>query len=938
MELSRGSEWNRWDLHVHTASSYDYKYKGDDADRLLCEALRANNIKAVAITDHFIIDKDRINSLRSLAPDIVFFPGVELRTDKGAKNLHIILIFDNNIDLSNLSGDFDAIMLRNKAKSANSNDTIYWTFEDIIDFANNHDALVSIHAGKKTNGIDKEITNGIPVNEAIKSDIAEYVHFFEIGQKKDIDDYEQHVFKVIERKALIICSDSHNPNEYSTNEPLWIKADISFQGLRQCIYQPLERVFVGVIPPMLDRLNKNRQVNIDYVSAKRVDAPTNSEVNWFDFELPINPGMVAVIGNKGSGKSALSDILGHLCKCQTMSSASFLNIGRFRKLPKNYSRDYIARIQWADGEKSEELLDSIDYGTTIEDAQYLPQKYIEDVCNDIGNVFQREIDKVIFSYVDKTERGDASNLKELVNLKSKSIELTAKSDINQLQELNEQIIHLEAKKTNQYKKQIGDSKKKSEETLARHEKSKPAEVVKPPEIDADTEYQRQLNSVNEEITKVQNEIKAFNTKISEINAYINDLNSLIAQVAFLETEYNEVKSIADAFVAKYNIDTGDYSFSFETPRTFFESLLTKAEADKDEYQSKISDPDSGLEKNLHILLSRKVDLISSADSEEKAYQKYLSDLADWNQRKDEIIGDCDTEGSLVFYAKEYEYLTEQLDIDYSKLIDKREKIVRKIYENKLKLVEVYKSIYAPVQNEITDLLGSIEDNVSFQAEIYMSNPGLTAAILNFVNQKYSGIFKGQEGSHVLDRLIRATDFNDIENVLKFINQVCTASTEDLEISEKKINDKIGFYNFIFGMTYIDVNFKLKMGARSLEELSPGERGIVLLIFYLALSQESKPIIIDQPEDNLDNQSVYSKLVPSICRAKQKRQVIIVTHNPNIAIACDAEQIIYCEMNKNTNQIHYEAGAIENPIIRSHVVDVLEGTMPAFDLRRRKYIV
>ena len=78
----RGSEWNRWDLHVHTASSYDYKYKGNDADDLLCQMLRQNGIKAVAITDHFMIDKERIENLRSIAPEIVFFPGVELRTDK----------------------------------------------------------------------------------------------------------------------------------------------------------------------------------------------------------------------------------------------------------------------------------------------------------------------------------------------------------------------------------------------------------------------------------------------------------------------------------------------------------------------------------------------------------------------------------------------------------------------------------------------------------------------------------------------------------------------------------------------------------------------------------------------------------------------------------------------------------------------------------------
>ena len=157
MEMyERGSEWHKWDLHLHTASSYDYKYKAPDADDLLCQTLKQNDVKAVAITDHFKIDKDRIESLRSKAPEIVFFPGVELRTDKGSNNLHLILIFSEKSDLSTLSADFEAIMVRQKAKSFESDDTIYWEFSDIISFAKEHHALITIHAGRKTNGIDKK--------------------------------------------------------------------------------------------------------------------------------------------------------------------------------------------------------------------------------------------------------------------------------------------------------------------------------------------------------------------------------------------------------------------------------------------------------------------------------------------------------------------------------------------------------------------------------------------------------------------------------------------------------------------------------------------------------------------------------------------------------------------------------------------------------------
>ena len=137
--------------------------------------------------------------------------------------------------------------------------------------------------------------------------------------------------------------------------------------------------------------------------------------------------------------------------------------------------------------------------------------------------------------------------------------------------------------------------------------------------------------------------------------------------------------------------------------------------------------------------------------------------------------------------------------------------------------------------------------------------------------------------------------------------------------------------------YNKVQFSLKMDDKSLSELSPGQRGNVLLVFYLALNKKSEPLIIDQPEDNLDNQSVYNKLVPCILEAKKNRQVIIVTHNPNIAVACDAEQIICASIEKSTNKITYSSGSIENPEIRGNVIDVLEGTMPAFNLRRIKYV-
>ena len=933
----RGSEWNRWDLHLHTASSYDYKYKGEDVDEALCSALLKNDIRAVAITDHFTIDKSRINRLRAIAPNIVFFPGVELRTDKGANNLHVILLFSEKVDLEVLSADFDAIMIRTKAKSSSSNDTIYWTFEDIIEFSKQHDALVSIHAGRKTNGIDKEITNALKVNEAIKADIAANVHFFEIGQKRDINDYEQHVFKDIQRKPLILCSDNHDPYSYCPNEALWIKADLTFEGLKQCLYQPLERVFIGVIPPILDRLSKNKQVNIDSISVKRVDTPANDSVHWFDVELPLNPGMTAIIGNKGTGKSALSDIIGHLCKCNTMESASFLNARRFRKPPKNYSNDYIAKIIWADGETREVSLSDEDYITTIEDAQYLPQKFIEDTCNNIEDEFQDEIDKVIFSYVDRAERGDAKNLQELVRQKSRPIELGIQADTTRIKELNTQIIKLEQKKTETYKKRISDGLKKVLETLYRHDKSKPEEVKKPEPQDVDSKYHVELQRLNNGIEEKRRKKEETTESIVRLNALIDEATAIIAEINLLESQSVSMQNMINAFIEKFDLNQEKTTITLITPTDYLIGIKKQAVEDKVKYQDSITNPEHGFTVVMQRLEEQKAKLIASADSEEKKYQKYLSDLEEWNRRRAEIQGDKNTEGTFFYFMQEQEYIETSLETDYKKLVSQRDEMTRKLHYDKAALLSIYQSIYTPIQGEITELLGDIEDNVTFKAELFMRNPEVSSEALSYVDQRMKGrFFRSNDALQTIEKLVRNTDFNDVDSVLSFVHSISEAATEDLEQAEKKITDRQGFYDFLYCLDYIGVNFQLKMGCRNLNELSPGERGIVLLVFYLALSKASKPIIIDQPEDNLDNQSVYSKLVPCICRAKQKRQIIIVTHNPNIAVACDAEQIVVCEMDKSTYQIRYTSGAIENPEIRKHVVDVLEGTKPAFDLRSRKY--
>nr|WP_049920112.1 ABC transporter ATP-binding protein [Halobiforma nitratireducens] len=118
----------------------------------------------------------------------------------------------------------------------------------------------------------------------------------------------------------------------------------------------------------------------------------------------------------------------------------------------------------------------------------------------------------------------------------------------------------------------------------------------------------------------------------------------------------------------------------------------------------------------------------------------------------------------------------------------------------------------------------------------------------------------------------------------------------------------------------------------MEDLSLGQKGTVLLKILLA--QDEKPLIIDQPEENLDNRFIYKTLKDAFKEAKKKRQVIIATHNANLVVNTDAEQVVVA--NYEENEISFTAGPLEDSEIREEVTTILEGGEQAFIQREEKY--
>jgi ABC-type cobalamin/Fe3+-siderophores transport system ATPase subunit len=147
--------------------------------------------------------------------------------------------------------------------------------------------------------------------------------------------------------------------------------------------------------------------------------------------------------------------------------------------------------------------------------------------------------------------------------------------------------------------------------------------------------------------------------------------------------------------------------------------------------------------------------------------------------------------------------------------------------------------------------------------------------------------------------------------------------------------------WLYDTTHVEVQYGIEYESVAVEQLSPGTRGIVLLLLYLAVDQRDlRPLIVDQPEENLDPESVFLELVPHFREARKRRQIIVVTHNANLVVNTDADQVIVASSERTAGAvlptIRYRSGSLENQEIRMKVCEILEGGQRAFLERERRY--
>lgn len=950
--LERGSEWRRWDLHVHTPDTALNDQFGS-WDEYLAEINAQDVVRVIGATDYFLLGNySKLKAYRAddKLPEIdLLIPNIEFRiappSDKAsALNIHLLVsphdpnheqeIHDALARLKWKYGEKNYSCLRaalitlGKAFDSKITDERVALEAGVTQFKIDFSAfrtwyddepwlkansIIVVDAGKDgLSGFYKEGGWG-----AWRDEITRFCHALFSGRpgerefwlcRKTKEDTET-VMKLGGPKPCLHGSDAHKLADLfrpAEDRFCWIKADTTFEGLRQVLYEPADRVHIGPTAPLY-----HDEARV--ISAVRL---SHSD-SWFDdVEIPLNAGLISVIGQKGSGKSALAEIIAYAAGSWVTDEA-----GSFLKRAGAHLKEMKTELVWADGEVTPVTLG--DEQSDDRAVRYLSQKFVERLCADdhLGDELVEEIENVIFSYIDPSDTLNASSFRELRALRTDGTQAEG-------QRLRDDITRLIAEACDlREKERTLPDKKARIKTLAEERKGLEKQLPKA----ASKEEEKTQNALQEKRTALaalQKEAGEDKQKVQKIRDIRTALTSFTARMGRFYTELEpDLKEVgvpeAERAVFKPAFP-GDTEKPLAAREAAIKASIAKREGDT---ENPAQGTIKGLEKEIADLAKK--------ESADQAKAKRIEEI----QKR---IGAIDTETERL--TKEIAQIEgpnkQRLAAAATERTDAYTAYFKNLKTEQTTLEELYAPVTARLKSEGSfaqeqELEFSIRWEVDLKTWIERGGA--------LFDQRRAIPYETMEGltQAASDILVPAWTSGDPEKIKPavdtFLESFRTVPTSKYRRTGVSVQD---IFEWLYETEHIRLSYGLKYNGTELEKLSPGTKGIVLLILYLGMDvADSRPLIVDQPDENLDNESIYELLTVYFKTAKARRQIILITHNPNLVVNGDSEQVIVATAGRRANglpHITYNSGALENREIRVQVCRILEGGSTAFRKREKRY--
>jgi len=908
----RGSEWQKWDLHAHTPLDHDWistPLLRTDAERRqfaeqYVEAAIGAELAVVAITDHNFCENTEellIPYLREAAIplNLTILPGFEV-TVSDCGGTHVLVIFSEDSSLSTInevvSQLFPPGSPRFRGRDVLPSTRGIEKLHDILRESKLGYLIVFAHADRE-NGVlhhhggvlRAQLWNQPFVRIAqLSKPPSECTGFILSVTNCTNLDYSRTMTYVIASDCRCLDPTMGPPERSALGSRFtWIKAAPTFEGLRQIIFEPSERICFQEHKP-----------------EKKPDFLTIDQVRFLDSSgkfqsdpIPLNSNLTAIIGGKSTGKSLLLS-----CIAQTIDSQRAQAAVDIAKTNLYDLGDLDFEVTWSSRDVNKLSENEIRHPVT-----FLPQMYIyrlveqenQSSLSDSLLHFLRQNDSFEARYNALVCERNAVMTRLATEISNFFSHLsTCRDVVAKIRELGDKsLIESELVKTTGNAEELRKASGFTEEETEEYKNLQESSITSNRRHKSAQRIEACMHQISVEIPN------AIEDTLSRLDGIVADITTSH------ELEDAEIKLVTSHVIKlKQAIQDANTEFIRENSRTA-EELSGETE------------------------IARR-----TLKAAQLALQPFLDKISNQEELK-ELQGSTRRFTSVLEEIRLREKEKSQIERKYRASVKAMEGLVKERYEIQVRLIELFND---PTYTQIGD------DTV-ISADMIFAKDKFESGFLGCFDLRHSLSWLG---SSFRRNTVVWSQQKHVETITGILHKLIETPEPELKLrSGQELKDAVD----VLLRDYLSHSFTVKQAGEDILRMSPGKQGLILLEIFLNLSNSNYPILIDQPEDNLDNRTIYSHLVNYLRLRKPHRQIIMVTHNPNLVLGTDAEQVIVANQDgqgqgKNAKyRFEYVSGAIECSFtdaeaesilgakgIREHVCHVLEGGKEAFQRREEKY--
>ncbi|MEO5377313.1 MAG: AAA family ATPase [Magnetococcus sp. DMHC-6] len=911
-----GSKWWKFDFHTHTPKSNDYgrgdeSFKNINPEEWLQKAMESG-LDCVVVTDHnsggwIDILKAKNTVLRDgdTKPDwfrkLTIFPGVEITVANSSNRVHLLAVFDPSCDIQKVTGVLGACGITAGYGDDKKTSTLTSFVDTVQKITEANGIAISAHIDGSKGLLDGVTSLTHELGNSLK-----VVSTAEFCNLNKFDNAESSLKKAVDHLAKVAGSDAHKPSEIGRHYS-WLKMSRpSIEGLRLAL---LDHEFC-----VKNQVENPNHLPEFFLSQLTIQAMRHcGRISGKPFVIQLHPHFNSVIGGRGTGKSTILESIRIVSRRdQNLATEAprvkneldkFMNLSQNKGVMQNdteillklHRRGKNYQLRWRfDGK-----------GTVLEEQTDSDWKPIEE-----WNL-KEQFPINIFSQKQINEL--ASNPRGLLQIIDSSLNVnradwmphweSVKSQFLQLRERRRDLLRQLAEEK-QIRAKLGDV----ENDLKQYEEKGHGEALK--------QYQKRSQQKN----GLPND-----QLFDDLSFGIRELAST-AELSDFPTHLFDKQDETTAEIQAIHDQT---SQELKKVSATLYKLAESVEALK-----------VNRAKNISASKWHQAVLASIADYdglvkeyEEKKSRLSISLYGEWVQQRYQLQQQLNKMDSL---RKETETTEKQIEEAIKKLLNLRAELLRKRRDFLNNVI----GSSAFVRMELVQF-----GDVSTLEDAYRS-------LLNLEDGKFvSSVYDRENKQGILWSFIQWEEKNIPEsNLPQIISEI---KSKTLNIAKSQASSNHGAFDNRLKKLFetqpaiydqLDawwpedmLRIKYSKDSSSgkfddLEKGSAGQKAAAILAFLLSYGDE--PLIIDQPEDDLDNALIYDLIVKQIHENKNRRQLVVVTHNPNIVVNGDSELVHVLKFENSQVQIDHQGG-LEELKIREAICTIMEGGREAFDKRYKR---